>query len=207
MTAPRIHRHEWERQYESGRWDYLEDQDEIDRYALISQDVRSYRAGSVLDLGCGSGVLYRTLIADGFRGTYLGVDWSLGSLPRCAEHSIHRFVCGDLNRLPVRGTFDAIVLSEVLYYLEDPARTIRELTTMISSEGVLLASIYQPRAGRSSPWLDTVHELDVLLREAGAERREVFSVSRRGRIWAHYALSPKKNLSGSLIPSATGGEQ
>lgn len=192
MTTPRVAREQWEHQYTAGRWDYLDGDEERDRHVVLASRVCSRRARTVLDLGCGTGALFRELLALGFDGEYLGIDWSETSVSRAAKRLGGRFVCADVATLPVVGTYDVVVLSEVLYYLDDPARTLHRLVPLVEADGSILVTVYQPGAGRSSSWHGVVRELDRMLSDVGAWRETVRSESQPDQTWFVYGLAPER---------------
>ena len=109
-----------------------------------------------LDAGCGTGVLARALSSRGCRVT--GVDGSRQMIDAARNSTPHRG--GPVENEPVfelvdtverlhfpRSSFDGIVCSSVLEYLEDPVRTIGEFHRVLKPGGLLLASV----PGRASP--------------------------------------------------------
>lgn len=189
MTKQDIARPDWDEQYAAGRWDYLADSSEAHRYGVLAGYARKSGARHVLDIGCGSGLLYRELGGPSFNGSYLGMDWSISALPRGLGGAGHYFICGDASNLPLRSTFDLIVLSEVLYYLPNPEATVRDLRKMLRATGLLLISIYQPPEDRLNRWRGTVRELDRLLtQDVGAIREQNMVDQHRGRVWALYKV-------------------
>jgi SAM-dependent methyltransferase len=85
-----------------------------DLYQLIRRQVTP--GSTVLDLGCGDGSLLASLQPS--RG--VGVDFSFPTLVAARrEHPDLEFVCGDVERLPVSGTFDYVIASNVVGYLLD----------------------------------------------------------------------------------------
>jgi SAM-dependent methyltransferase len=94
-----------------------------DLYGFIRSQVRP--GASVLDLGCGDGTLLSMLRPA--RG--VGVDVSLPALEEARRrHPGLSFVCGDVERLPVAGRFDYVVVSNVVGYLIDVLEFFRSLS-------------------------------------------------------------------------------
>ncbi|HVL90749.1 MAG TPA: class I SAM-dependent methyltransferase [Actinomycetota bacterium] len=88
---------------------------------------------AVLDVACGTGLISRDLeqIA-GARVT--GLDQSLPMLTRGAGAR----VAGQAERLPFAGaTFDGVVFSYLLRYVDDPAATIAEMARVLRPGGVM----------------------------------------------------------------------
>jgi ArsR family transcriptional regulator len=102
------------------------------------------RAGSLLDIGTGTGRLLELAEARVARG--LGVDASRDMLAlaraRLAERGLaDRFAVrqADMYRLPFAdGAFEVVTLQMVLHYAEDPAAAIQEAARVLRPEGLLL---------------------------------------------------------------------
>lgn len=87
------------RDYETGRWDYLSNLEEMTRYAVIGGYCRyDGTVSSVLDLGCGSGIL-RRWFSPLETIEYVGVDLSDCAIDIAsrADGSAHE-VCRDGRR-------------------------------------------------------------------------------------------------------------
>jgi SAM-dependent methyltransferase len=136
--------------------------------------------GSVLDLGCGTGELATAIAAAGLRAT--GCDISPEMLHRAAvagSSGAADFVQLEpgWQVLPFAPeTFDAVVASSVLEYVDDPVAVLRECGRVLRLGGVVLCTVPNPRhpvrrlewllgvaarvpavrlAGRRSPRLDS----------------------------------------------------
>jgi 2-polyprenyl-3-methyl-5-hydroxy-6-metoxy-1,4-benzoquinol methylase len=72
--------------------------------------------GSLLDVGCGEGVLQRRLRALGY-ARYLGIDSSEEAIARAQTERDARteFRCADAETYMPQDRFDVIVFNEVLY--------------------------------------------------------------------------------------------
>ena len=74
----------WNNSYQLGNWDYLNSATENTRYSILTHWIQKYSCSrSVLDLGCGDGILCTHL---GALNEYLGVDVSpvITPPPHCA---------------------------------------------------------------------------------------------------------------------------
>ncbi|HEY2662863.1 MAG TPA: hypothetical protein VGI47_00885 [Candidatus Binataceae bacterium] len=61
---------DWEKEYASGQWSYMKGVDDLARYSLIVGYYDFFKAGgSILDLGCGEGILQQKLAGCGYRHT------------------------------------------------------------------------------------------------------------------------------------------
>ncbi|GAB3247930.1 class I SAM-dependent methyltransferase [Nocardioides dilutus] len=105
--------------------------------SLIGQDKR------VLDLGCWAGDLGRALMTQGCRVSGLEVD------PEAADKArsvLDEVVVADLDTsLPSEhfsaGSFDVVVLADVLEHLRDPGRVLADVSTLLAPGGRVVASI------------------------------------------------------------------
>jgi 2-polyprenyl-3-methyl-5-hydroxy-6-metoxy-1,4-benzoquinol methylase len=139
-VAPKI----WDDEYGSGRWSYLKGLGELGRYSIIVGYCGFFKpGGTVLDVGCGEGILQQRLALSGYR-RYLGTDLSEAALAK-AMHRVDartEFRLGNIEAFTPEGKFDIIVFNEMLYYCADPAAVIRQLSCCLEPDGVMIASIY-----------------------------------------------------------------
>lgn len=139
----------WEEQYGAGVWACLEEAGELARYGAVAAAVRSLRpGGSVLDVGCGEGLLAEHLGANGY-GRYLGIDLSVAAVAAARRRAARaarpgtRFAVADADHWPLRGAFDAVVLNECLYYLRDPLASARHALATLRPGGILVVSMFR----------------------------------------------------------------
>ncbi|MBB3808667.1 ArsR/SmtB family transcription factor [Pseudochelatococcus contaminans] len=133
----------------------------------IHEALASLRFNAVLDLGTGTGRMLQLIAAQAERA--VGVDANHGMLA-VARANLERAGLsqvqlrqGDIHALPVeRNAFDLVVIHQVLHYLDDPARAIREATAALAPGGRLLIVDF------------AAHELE-FLREKHAHRRLGFT--------------------------------
>lgn len=139
----------WDAQYREGRWDGLPA--ETERHAHVAALVRRLAPASplVLDVGCGQGALARHLRGGG-DARYVGLDLSGEAITRAAleagpGETFHAFdVEAGAPAFVEAGTVDAAVFSEVLYYLEDPARTLGLFAPLLAPNGFFVLSLWKP---------------------------------------------------------------
>jgi SAM-dependent methyltransferase len=96
---------------------------------------------SVLDLGCGNGRLVTGPVAvAGFR--VLGVDVHPPSIESArAEFPEASFAIGDVESYAPSDVFDAVILSDVLEHVHDPARLLTMARNSLTEGGIVLVSI------------------------------------------------------------------
>jgi ubiquinone/menaquinone biosynthesis C-methylase UbiE len=123
------------------------------QHPLFSKMLRDYLdtmhvddAGSVLDLGCGTGLAARTIAhRTGFSGRVTGVDLS-PYLIEAAERLAHEegisehtaFQTGNARSLNFPdGTFDAVVAHTLLSHVDDPLSVLKEAARILKAGGMV----------------------------------------------------------------------
>jgi ubiquinone/menaquinone biosynthesis C-methylase UbiE len=155
----------------------------------------------LLDLGTGTGRILEIFGPDLERG--LGIDLSLDML-LLARARIERAGLrhcsvrqGDIYDLAVpAGSFDVVIIHQVLHFLDDGARAIREAARVLSPGGRLLVVDFAP------------HDLE-FLREEHAHRRLGFSAEAVMQwmtaagldVTLHHSLSPEQGSDGKVAVS------
>ena len=106
------------------------------------------RAGTVLDLGCGTGQLLRRMSDELPARRLVGLDFSVGMLARAAERlRAHpaALVRGDALRLPFpAAAFDAVVSTEAFHWFPDHDAALAELGRVLVPGGTLLLAFVNP---------------------------------------------------------------
>ncbi|RVU19704.1 ArsR/SmtB family transcription factor [Methylobacterium oryzihabitans] len=123
--------------------------------------------GTLIDLGTGTGRMLGLLGPRAARATGLDASHAMLSVARAnlerlglARVDLRQ---GDINAPPFgRGSFDLVLVHQVLHYLDDPARALREAARLVAPGGRLLVVDFAP------------HDLE-FLREAQAHRRLGFA--------------------------------
>lgn len=122
---------------------------------------------SLIDLGTGTGRMLGLLAGRAGRATGLDSSHAMLSVARAnlERMGLSRVDLrqGDIHAPPFgRGGFDLVLVHQVLHYLDDPARALREAAKLVAPGGRLLVVDFAP------------HDLE-FLREAQAHRRLGFS--------------------------------
>lgn len=113
--------------------------------AVVTRTVlaRDPAVGSVLDVGCGTGLVGRTLRAGGFTGRLHGLDISDASLEIARGSGLYDVLQhADLQqRLPVEeASVDAVVCVGVMTYLPDVEGVWRELARVTAPGGLVVVT-------------------------------------------------------------------
>lgn len=100
--------------------------------------IRKYinKNDNVLEIGCGSGNLLRSINCDFIFGLDISPEMIKQAKRVCPDGT---FVVGDAENLPYKNnSFDKIIISEVLYYLPDLNKAINEAYRVLKQNGILL---------------------------------------------------------------------
>lgn len=142
----------WNKQYRSGRWESLKNEREALRYHKIIDLFKEFGNSnpSILDIGCGDGVLNRRT-GDFEFSYFLGVDFSEVSIEKAKEQNFPKseFLAADaIDFVPPR-SFDIIIFNEAFYYIPESEKT-RVLNLMLDHltlGGILVSSIFRDGTG------------------------------------------------------------
>lgn len=106
------------------------------------------RAGAILEVGCGHGLFTNYAALASPERTLLGIDIDPRKLAvaRCTERAGVRFEEGDA-RTPPPGPFDAVVIVDVLYLLDEAGqgRALAALRRTLRPRGVLVWKTQEDR--------------------------------------------------------------
>jgi 2-polyprenyl-6-hydroxyphenyl methylase/3-demethylubiquinone-9 3-methyltransferase len=130
--------------YARGGWDCLRDTSELARYSVIAGYCDHLGARSVLDVGCGEGLLAERITMQS-RDSYVGVDVSTIAIDTANSKGIQGadFVVSEAQSYVPTRRFDAIVFNEVLYYLEKPAGVLTAYADHLEPTGAFIVSIHR----------------------------------------------------------------
>jgi 2-polyprenyl-3-methyl-5-hydroxy-6-metoxy-1,4-benzoquinol methylase len=153
---------DWEAQYAAGRWDFLTQLSELPRYSVLAGYVcHLSRGGAVLDVGCGQGILLRSL-PDAAYSKYVGIDLSASAIaaaqeqrrelqqPEPQQNERSTFLSADCESYVPGEKFDVIVFNEVLYYLRDSRQLVERYAQSLRGGGVMLVSMCTAARGSAA---------------------------------------------------------
>jgi 2-polyprenyl-3-methyl-5-hydroxy-6-metoxy-1,4-benzoquinol methylase len=142
----------WEAQYAAGRWDFLAQLSELGRFSILAGYICHLKpGGSVLDTGCGQGVLLRRLPSSCY-SKYVGIDVSGSAISVAQKQQNERstFLAADCEEYSPAEHFDVIVFNEVLCCLRDPLRTVERYARSLNPGGLLLVSMCTAARGSAT---------------------------------------------------------
>jgi malonyl-CoA O-methyltransferase len=118
--------------------------------AKLSRLLPDIQRPRVLELGCGTGLFSRHLVARYPEGSFVLTDAAPAMLAECrhtiapALRSDVAFEIMDASRPGGEGSFDLIATSMALHWLTDPAASLERLRSLLAPGGVLLYSALGP---------------------------------------------------------------
>ena len=137
--------HDWDDQYISGRWDYLDQLPELAHYSVIAGYFQHlFPDGKILDVGCGEGVLQQRLSLLQYK-LYTGIDMSDIAIDRAnKKYSDDRteFFAADASEYTDSNKYDIIVFNESLYCFNDAVAILNHYKNMLSQDGLFVISMY-----------------------------------------------------------------
>jgi 2-polyprenyl-3-methyl-5-hydroxy-6-metoxy-1,4-benzoquinol methylase len=150
----RVTKQVWEKEYTGTTWDFLASEREKVHYeAVLGQVKKAGSLESILDLGCGEGVLYDYLkksLTEPFG--YYGVDISETAVAKALQKFPGidvKVVDYDFER--VSGRFKLIIFNEVLNYFVKPIETVKKaINENLEDDGVIIISMYDDGSGRNN---------------------------------------------------------
>ncbi len=141
----RVSKDVWEEQYTDGTWNYLFSEDEAAHYFSICFQIKKYaKSFSILDIGCGNGVLYDYLSKNlNSALIYEGIDISENAV-KAAKEKFHsaEFRKTDYDYEELTKKFDVLVFNETLYYFTKPMKTLEKAFSInLHADGFAVVSM------------------------------------------------------------------
>ena len=114
----------------------------------LTKEISQHVVGSVLDLGCGLGVLAKFV-----EGLYLGIDFSPVAIRLARERNANpqaEFILADLRQFEPTIAYDTVAIIETLEHLDEPAQ-IMALALKSATRRIIL-SVPQDMRGLAHVW-------------------------------------------------------
>jgi ubiquinone/menaquinone biosynthesis C-methylase UbiE/DNA-binding transcriptional ArsR family regulator len=170
----------------AGDWDRIRSLHVSERGVekAMAEIIGKNRVNALLDIGTGTGRMLELFA--GLAGRTVGIDQSAAMLAvarsNLDKHAVRNVQLrqGDIYALPVeRDAFDLILVHQVLHFLDDPARAIREMKRVAAPGGRIMIVDFAPH-GQEFLRTDHAHrrlgfgkdEIGAILSEAGFDLAE-----------------------------------
>ena len=149
----------------------------LNRRMLLPLADLAKQEASILDAGCGTGGLIRTMQQFEPRWRITGLDISPLACTYARQRSSASIVEGSVEALPFStNQFDAVVSADVLYHINDTLKALQEFGRVLKPAGILVVNVpaYNWMWSYHDDLVDTKHrfrrsELASLLQQAGFE--------------------------------------
>lgn len=135
----------WDRQFSEGYWDFLLDTPK-NTAAIVQYLTEQYkdRKITILDVGCGNGIIPKLLSETDLTFDYTGTDISAAALTQAKENYpageyINQGMEDDLS---LSSTFDVIIFSEVLLY-GNAKKTLAAHKKFFTPDNMIIISLYK----------------------------------------------------------------
>lgn len=136
----------WNKEWKSGAWSYMETVAvERSRIAVIGGvfiPMFTHANASVLDIGCGEGSISDFLTTNQ-KQKYVGVDLAKEAIvaAKKARGPPLKFVHAAAHLFQPNHKFDAIIFSDVLYYVEH-VKVLKQYEGYLNPDGIIIISIF-----------------------------------------------------------------
>ena len=130
IVGPHTSSREWDEQFSQHKWDYLANDSQREHYDCILEFYKKYAgAGSMVDIGCGIGLLYRYAVDTRTLDmrNYMGIDISRVAI----DEAIKNYPGGAFRVLNyeyehVQQKYHAVIFNETLYYFDHAGKTLQK---------------------------------------------------------------------------------
>jgi 2-polyprenyl-3-methyl-5-hydroxy-6-metoxy-1,4-benzoquinol methylase len=129
-------------QFKNNKWDWLASLDELPRYSiLVGWHEYHNPGGSILDLGCGQGILLKKFPNHSF-SKYTAIDFSLEAVKQINQDSKVEAFEADITKYVPTQKYDSIIFNESLYYVKNPITHLKNYFNYLNDNGYIFLSIH-----------------------------------------------------------------
>lgn len=162
--AQRVSVATWDSEYRNGDWKYLEHIGTIAGQATVLGYCQFLKPTSILDVGCGAGLLAAKLKLLSYR-TLLGIDISAEAIAQAQIHADARtvFAVAPADGFNSDQRFDVVIFNQCVNYFADPAATIARYLPLLAPKGRIIVSMCETARARAA-W--PLLERDMIVEDA-----------------------------------------
>jgi len=107
---------------------------------VVSKVLPEGEGNSVIDIGCGSGMLVDRLAKIGYQAT--GLDWSAPAIEYARNHYQGEYILADVEQgLDTGSKFNCAVASHILEHLENPHEFLQSVKRIVELDGYLVIAV------------------------------------------------------------------
>jgi SAM-dependent methyltransferase len=133
----------WDELYTAGELDYYAEPDALARYGILAAYITHVGARSILDVGCGPGLL-RPHVGDVGFTRYLGIDPSAVAVEQAKRFEDERTRFSVAERAPPEsGSFHVVVCNDMLYYVDDAGAFLDHVRDLLEPDGYVVAAVWR----------------------------------------------------------------
>ncbi len=133
----------WNHQYQSGRWDSLNDLSELGRFSIIAGYAQHLKPnGKILEIGGGTGLLQQRFDQSKY-SLYYSTDVSDLVIANAKKYEDEKtkYLVADMKSYIPDQTFDVIIFNEVVYYGLPLEQTLLHFNPYLTEGGIFIVSI------------------------------------------------------------------
>ena len=124
------------------KWDQICHTDTEDKLKKLIRSLRLKKGSQVLDLGCGTGVLFPHILKSiGDKGRLFGLDFSPKMLMEAKRKSQNKniiLICAPAEKLPfIPESFDYVIAFASFPHFENKAKALKEISRVLKKGGKL----------------------------------------------------------------------
>ena len=141
----------WDREYSGGEWKYLETIGSLAGQVSILGYCQFLGPASILDVGCGAGLLAAKLKVLPFQ-SFLGIDISPAAIAQAKSLEDDRtaFAVCAADDFHADTRFDVVIFNQCMNYMTDPAATLAHFAKVLAPAGRMIVSMCETARARAA---------------------------------------------------------
>lgn len=144
------------------------------KYKLVF-DKLGYGASSLLDIGCGIGLLAEYIRSSGFDGIYIGVDIDLERIRYAKKNlNVNEYVVADAHYLPFRDKCFQLSTIFTVIHLLDIREAVREALRV--SQKIVVITLLKKRRDLESRLIEEIQRASKIVKLENREAKDVIFI-------------------------------